>query len=56
MVKPYDVSDFENRLIKLYKDPKKLRLLQKNCKKSVKQYHDKKKISSMISNFIDNVE
>ena len=56
LVKPYDASDFENRLIKLYKDPKKLKLLQKNCKKSVKQYHDKKNISSMISNFIDNVE
>ena len=55
LVKPYDVNDFENKLTKLYRNSKKLKLLRKNCKKSIKRYHDKKNIASMISNFIDNV-
>ena len=56
LVKPYDIHNFEFKLIMLSQNPKMLRFLRSNCKKSVDFLHDKKKITLMINKFIDNVE
>lgn len=55
LVKPYDVNDFEKKLISLIKNTTKLNSIKNNCKKSIKNYHDKKNIASMIIKFIGNV-
>ncbi len=56
LVKPFNINDFQKKIIQLYKHKSKLRYLKKNCKKSIKPYHDKKFISSMISNFINGIK
>jgi len=55
LVKPYDMYSFEKKLISLSRNTKKHKFLKKNCKKSIKYYHDKKYIASMIINFISDV-
>lgn len=55
LVKPYDLDDFEKKIVKVYKNNIKLNNLKKNCKKSISRSHDKKFIKSMISNFINDI-
>ena len=56
LINPYDLKNFQKKLIELSQNCKKLKYLRNNCKKSVSFLHDKKNISSMIYKFINNVE
>ncbi len=55
LIRPYDLEDFEKKLIKVYKNKNKLNNLKNNCKKSISPGHDKKFIKLKISNFINDI-
>lgn len=56
LIKPFELDNFERRLIELSKNLKKLKYLKNNCKKSIKSFHDKQSVTLMLNKFLANVK
>ena len=54
LINPYNISDFEKKIIQVYKNNNHLNIL-KNCKKSVSSKHNKIYIKTKIDQFINEI-